>query len=336
MIAQEATPYGGMTFAKFFPSDWRTGCLVLNLEEEGLYIRVCMYHYDVGKALPDDDAVASRLLNVHIHKYRKIMGSLVAKGKIIRAQGILFNERVQEEIDKYKLAYVARSRAAKAREEERKTLQLARAVEAEIARRQAATRGETPQTTPQTTPPVVPGVTTPVTPGSLPQSTGKKLNEINETQTTTEAEEKQTSGHNLEARSQNPEKKERVYQPASSMTPREEGLAGLNGSADPMIADIVGWMTGGDRQSAKNWLSTFLGQYAQEVVRESYFELKTQLADGKIISRPLQVWSKIAARLKATPRQKAAQEAPKESTRESILRFAEQAEAKLKREGHRV
>ena len=105
-------------------------------------------------------------------------------------------------------------------------------------------------------------------------------------------------GTNLESRNQKLEQKERVYQPASSMTPREEGLAGLNGSADPMISDIVGWMTGGDRQSAKNWLSTFLGQYAQEGVRESYLDLKTQIAEGKIISRPLMVWSRIAARMK--------------------------------------
>lgn len=79
-------------------------------------------------------------------------------------------------------------------------------------------------------------------------------------------------------------------------------LAGLNGSADPMISDIVGWMTGGDRQSAKNWLSTFLGQYAQDVVRESYFDLKTQIAEGKLIAQPLRVWAKIAARLKAEPK----------------------------------
>ncbi len=327
----------GMTYARFFPSDWRTGCLILNLEEEGLYIRFCAYMYDTGSAPPDNDAITSRLLNVQVQKYKKVMASLIAKGKIIRAQGLLINERVQAELDRYRSEHVARIEAAKKREAERKArMQLAIADAMKARAAAEAPLGQPPHQPPDQPrggslggthdqPHGVPG-------GVTPPNPLKSLN----AGSTAVAQGDHGSGTNLEARSQKLEKKERDTQPASSMTPREEGLAGLNGSADPMIADIVGWMTGGDRQSAKNWLSTFLGQYAQEVVRESYFELKTQLADGKIISRPLQVWSKIAARLKATPRQKAAQEAPKESTRESILRFAEQAEAKLKREGHRV
>ena len=94
-------------------------------------------------------------------------------------------------------------------------------------------------------------------------------------------------------------------------------------------------MTGGDRQSAKNWLSTFLAQYAQDVVRESYFTLKTDIAEGKLIAQPLRVWAKIAARLKAEPKKAGADDPPKESTRESIRRFSEEAEAKLK-QGHRI
>ncbi len=338
MIAEQQAPRGGgMTFTKFFPSDWRTGCLVLNLEEEGLYIRLCMFHYDTGKALPDDYPKAAGLLNVHVNKFRKVMDSLISKGKVIRAQGILFNERVQEEIDKYRMEHVARSKAARAREEERRAIQLSKAVEAEIERRRATTPVPTPCPTPAPTPLVGAGVSPPVHIEPPTQSTPPNpLNSL-KVDTTAVAQSEHSSGTNLESRSQNPEKKERVYQPASSMTPREEGLAGLNGSADPMITDIVGWMTGGDRQSAKNWLSTFLGQYAQEVVRESYLDLKTQIAEGKIISRPLMVWSKIAARMKATPRQKAAQEAPKESTRESIRRFTEEqlaAQAKTRGRAH--
>jgi hypothetical protein len=95
-----------------------------------------------------------------------------------------------------------------------------------------------------------------------------------------------------------------------------------------MIADIMGWMTGGDRQSAKNWLSTFLGQYAQEVVRESYLDLKTQIAEGKIISRPLAVWSKIASRIKAAPKQSSRPGSPAESRRDRLMRHVQEAAAK--------
>ncbi len=112
------------------------------------------------------------------------------------------------------------------------------------------------------------------------------------------------------------------------MTPTVE-LAGLNGSAEPMIADIVGWMTGGDRQSAKNWLSTFLGQYPQDVVRESYLDLRTQIAEGKIISRPLMVWSKIAARMKdRRPGAGSTEKPPTESRRDRLMRHVQEAAAK--------
>ena len=111
---------GGITYARFFPSDWRSGCFTLNLEEEGLYIRSCAWMYDTGQSLPGNDAVAAKLLNVQVQKYSKVMASLIAKGKMIRAQGAIFNKRVFDEIDKYRLQQEARSAAAKRREEERK------------------------------------------------------------------------------------------------------------------------------------------------------------------------------------------------------------------------
>lgn len=325
---------GGMTFTKFFPSDWRTGCLVLNLEEEGLYIRVCMFHYDTGRALPDNDAAASQLLNVQIHKYRKVMASLVAKGKIIRAQGVIFNERVQEEIDKYRMEHVARSTAAKKREAERKAAQLERAVTDEIERRrQTATPGVTPHPTPTLTPPVRQGATPPVASGQPTQLGNGKTNETGHSQSTAVPQADQPRGTNLEARNQKPEEEK-----LATLSAEPHGLAGLNGSAEPMIVDIINWMTGGDRQSAKNWLSTFLNQYAQDVVRESYFTLKTDIAEGKLISQPLRVWSKIAARLKSEPRQRgvSGDGAAKESRSERIKRFVDEASEKLTSERRRT
>lgn len=44
------------SWVQFFSSDWRSGCLVLSLEEEGLYIRSCNFTWDTGEPLPNDAA----------------------------------------------------------------------------------------------------------------------------------------------------------------------------------------------------------------------------------------------------------------------------------------
>lgn len=194
----EAAANGGMTFARFFPSDWRTGCLVLNLEEEGLYIRVCMFHYDTGKALPDDYAKCAQLLRVQRQKLAKVMDSLIAKGKIIRAQGILFNERVQEEIDRYRDEHLARALAAKKRElaKKAKLEEIMRELE-EHAAKKAATPGQPPTQPPQTPPHQPPYQPHPGEHGG----DAEKRNEINETQA------QGAVYQNLEARNQKPERK---------------------------------------------------------------------------------------------------------------------------------
>lgn len=104
----------GLTYAKFFPSDWRSGATyALSLEEEGLYIRSCSYMWDTGMPVPGDDGVAAKILNVQILKYQKVMASLIAKGKMIRAQGVLINQRVMDEIDAYRGAVEERAKRAK-------------------------------------------------------------------------------------------------------------------------------------------------------------------------------------------------------------------------------
>jgi uncharacterized protein YdaU (DUF1376 family) len=188
-----------MMYAKFFPSDWRTGCLTLTLEEEGLYIRVCAYMYDTGKAVPADYSQAAYLLRVQIHKYKKVMDSLIAKGKMIRAQGYIINERVQEEWHRYLMQMKIREEAAKKREATRK--RLAEEVERAILEKRA--EGQTPHHTPHLTPPDNPPSkvggkveVTPLEESELP-------NEINEG----EPRVKQTLAHKLESRIQKLESK---------------------------------------------------------------------------------------------------------------------------------
>ena len=115
---------------------------------------------------------------------------------------------------------------------------------------------------------------------------------------------------------------------ASSGDNPARGLAGLNGSADPMISDIVGWMYGGDEKAARNWLSAMVSQMGQDTVRKSYLKLKTDLAEGALIAKPLQTWTKIAQRLKAEPAAQSGNGAVAETRRDRIRKHIEEAQAK--------
>lgn len=180
------TERSGVTYAQFYPSDWRSGCLDLNLEEEGLYIRCCAWMYDTGQPIPGDDSHAARLLRVNVLKYVKVMGSLVDKGKMIRAQGVLINERVFREIDKFRTNRAAREAAARRREANRKTLerQISETVKGGILRRQPETtphltHPQTPHLTPGVNPPSLLGGNPPGSQNATPPVGSKNINENN-------------------------------------------------------------------------------------------------------------------------------------------------------------
>ena len=108
-------------------------------------------------------------------------------------------------------------------------------------------------------------------------------------------------------------------------------LAGLNGSSEPMISDILGWMNCGDKRSARQWLATTLHTFGQTVTAESYQKLKTDIAEGVVIARPLQTWSKIAQRMKADPKSAAASTKDTlASKRERIRKHMQEVEAECR------
>jgi uncharacterized protein YdaU (DUF1376 family) len=97
-----------------------------------------------------------------------------------------------------------------------------------------------------------------------------------------------------EARPQNPEE---LAASRETQTAQDDRLAGLNGSASRMLNDIVGWMgPQGEIESARNWLTTQLGLYTDQIVVDGYGKLKTDMASGKAIRRPLVVWDAICQR----------------------------------------
>ena len=75
----------GPAFVRMYPTAWRSGCMGLSLEQEGLYIRMCMFIGEVGRRVPLDDTEAARMLNVQTRNYRRVLGELLRLGKIGRA-----------------------------------------------------------------------------------------------------------------------------------------------------------------------------------------------------------------------------------------------------------
>lgn len=88
----------GARFVRFYPSDWRSGCLGLTFEQEGLYIRICAYIYETGRRLPLDNSVAAKFMGAHTNAYRKIIGQLAELGKVTRYDDGWSVERAEHEL----------------------------------------------------------------------------------------------------------------------------------------------------------------------------------------------------------------------------------------------
>lgn len=84
-------------YARFYASTWRSGTLMLSLEEEGLYIRVSAYQMECGQPVPSDWKAGARLLCVQPLKYRKTIDSLIAKGKLKATENGIICERAMKE-----------------------------------------------------------------------------------------------------------------------------------------------------------------------------------------------------------------------------------------------
>lgn len=87
---------------------------------------------------------------------------------------------------------------------------------------------------------------------------------------------------------------------SETVTPPAEP-AGENDLAKDMLADVIGWMHQGDERSARKWMAGFIAIHGQSIVKNSYHKLKTNLLEGAVYARPLQVWPKIATDMKNNP-----------------------------------
>lgn len=63
-------------------SKWRSACIGLSCEEEGLLIRICSFAWGAGKAPPSDVKNAARLIGVDWRSYRRLIKGLRSAGVV--------------------------------------------------------------------------------------------------------------------------------------------------------------------------------------------------------------------------------------------------------------
>jgi uncharacterized protein YdaU (DUF1376 family) len=271
-------------FFKLYGDDFISGCARSGMtpEEVGAYICLLVLEWESQAPLDDDARRIAVACGWDIRTVRRLIGRLVALGKYRREDGELSNERMQLEI----AAYVTK---AKAKE------------------RSAPTSGRIPTEVGEKSGRILPDMN-----GVL----SKKPNEINEgaPKNTLYARVAPTRVRILEA--QKIEKESKL-----ASVEQEAWLAGLNGSAYPMLKSIRGWMVGGDEHSAREWLGNTINAFGEEPTKSAFQKISTEILDGKTVARPLQAWATIARRManevKAKPEQgkKAALEAQREKMR---------------------
>jgi len=106
-------------YFKFYPSDWLSHpeTRALNLEEKGAFIELLanMWKREDGR-LKDDSKFISRLLNVHVNKWRRLREELVDNQCVIRESGgYLYSQRLTKELKTYREISESRSLASQKR-----------------------------------------------------------------------------------------------------------------------------------------------------------------------------------------------------------------------------
>jgi uncharacterized protein YdaU (DUF1376 family) len=88
----------GVTFVRYYPAKWRSGCRYMSLPQEGLYIRMCAYIYETGKRIPYNNSAAAKLMGVHTNAYAKIRDELEKLGVLTKSDDGWTIQRVEIEL----------------------------------------------------------------------------------------------------------------------------------------------------------------------------------------------------------------------------------------------
>jgi hypothetical protein len=92
-------------------------------------------------------------------------------------------------------------------------------------------------------------------------------------------------------------------------------LAGLNGARTEIVETLAVWLSpyAPDTQTAEGWLATACALHGSATVKRAFGELRSKLAQGDVIARPVPLLNRICERIKAEPRQASSAATPKKS-----------------------
>lgn len=90
-----------ITHIPFYPSDWLAGTRGMTSEEAGVYITLLAKMYEMAGPIERNDERLYRICGCKSRRvFVKVLEYLISEGKIVEAEGELFNERTAKEIDK--------------------------------------------------------------------------------------------------------------------------------------------------------------------------------------------------------------------------------------------
>lgn len=87
-----------ITWVRFFPSDWLAGTRGMTAAETGVYITLVAMMYDNGEPIADRPDRLARYCGMGVDEFQQVVDLLVGDGKLRRAEGYLWHERVEAEL----------------------------------------------------------------------------------------------------------------------------------------------------------------------------------------------------------------------------------------------
>ena len=256
----------GARFVRFYPSDWRSGCLSMTLEQQGLYVAICAFQWETGRRLFLDDKQAAHAIGLNPKNYRKVRDQLLEMGKIQQHEDGYSNARAESELGAALGAGTASRRPA-----EEVGMGSARDVHQEhkngrdpVAERRAGENAIADQSE-----------------INLQSIADQSLILVGK------YEENQCVSIEPIANSQEPRQTDRA----------SAGQSAFNEASENLIQDAARWMNA-DRHHAVKWLSSTISASSAEAVMAAYAQLLESQTKGRLIADPIRYIGKTAPTLK--------------------------------------
>ena len=83
----------------FYPDDWLAGTSELSAELRGVFITIVALYYSKQGRVPDHDRWLAGVCNMSMRRWRSIKEQLISIGKISVADGFIFQERAEIELE---------------------------------------------------------------------------------------------------------------------------------------------------------------------------------------------------------------------------------------------